>query len=181
MGDQRRLPFCRAPAPDIEQLWASGISPKPQQPGDRPTLAFLGKKADGDKPVTLGVNETADIGPQYPLLKNDDMTLLTRLGSGYSRQYLGLSDGKAIPELLLGCQLEQHLSGHNKVFGALEYAWDPADFGRRRVRAKAAWEVPLDSENRVSLRTSVLEASSYAPSGEQAKNVNYGLDLIWKF
>ena len=121
------------------------------------------------------------IGPQCPLIQNDDTTFLVRLAGGYCQEYPGLSDSKGIPEVLLGCQLEQQLSRHNKVFGAVECAGDPADLGHHRVRAKAAWEVLLDSENKLTLRTSVLETSNYAPNGEQAKNLNYALDLTWKF
>jgi len=97
---------------------------------------------------------------------------LARLGGGCSQQY---------PEVLLGCQLKQPLSRHNKVFGGLEYAGDPADVGDHRVRAKAAGEVLLDAANTLTLRTSVVEASNYTPTGEQAKNLNYALDLVWKF
>ena len=55
------------------------------------------------------------------------------------------------------------------------------DPGRHRVRTQAAWEVLLDPERNVSLRTGILESSNKAPTGEQATNLNYTLDLIWKF
>ena len=84
--------------------------------------------------------------------------------------------------MLLGCQIEERLNRHNKVLGAVEYASDPVDFGgHHRVRAKAAWEVVLDSDDRLSLHTSVVEDADYAPNGEQAKNLTYSLDLGWKF
>ena len=125
----------------------------------------------------LGVNDTKDIGPQCPLVKTDETTLLARLGGGYCQAYPDLSDGKGIPEVLLGCQLEERLNRHNKVLGAVEYASDPADFGgHHRLRAKAAWEVLLDPDSRLSLRTSVVEAADYAPNGEQAKNLTCSLD-----
>jgi hypothetical protein len=139
----------------------------------------LPKKLDDDKPLKLNVSNMTDIGPQYPLIKSDDTTFLGRLAGGYSHDYPGATEG--IVEVLFGCQLEHQLTHYNKVTGAVEYACDPIDFGRYRVRSQAAWEVLLDSDKNLSLRTSVLDSSNYAPKGEQAKNRNYSLDLIWKF
>jgi hypothetical protein len=167
--------------PEIGKLWSDGIFPIQDQPRNGQMLALLDKKPDGDKPLMLGINDTSDIGPQCPLVKNDDTMFLVRLGGAYSQKYPDLSDGKGVPEVLLGCQVEQQLSQHNKVSGTVECAGDPADLGHHRVRAKAAWEVLLDSEDRLRLRTSVLEASNYAPNGEQAKNLSYALDLVWRF
>ncbi len=171
-----------APAPSIGNLWTGSILSRPSPAADGRLLAFLPKKPDADKPLMLGVNDTKDIGPQCPLVKTDETTLLARLGGGYCQAYPDLSDGKGIPEVLLGCQLEERLNRHNKVLGAVEYASDPADFGgHHRLRAKAAWEVLLDPDSKLSLRTSVVEAADYAPNGEQAKNLTCSLDVGWKF
>ena len=63
----------------------------------------------------------------------------------------------------------------------MEYVRDPAELGSHCVRTQAAWEVLLDPEENLSLRSAVLESSNYAPNREQAKNVNYNLNLIWKY
>ena len=174
--------FGASSAPSVENLWNGSILPGPSPTAEGRLLGFLPKKPDADKTLTLGVNDTKDFGPQCPLVENDETTLLARLGGGYCQAYPDLSDGKGVPEVLLGCQIEERLNRHNKVLGAVEYASDPVDFGgHHRVRAKAAWEVVLDSDDRLSLHTSVVEDADYAPNGEQAKNLTYSLDLGWKF
>lgn len=157
---------------EIGKLWIGNIPRGPDRADDSQILTFLDKKPAGDKWLTLGVNDTQDVGPQLPVVMNDSTTFLARLGGGCSQQY---------PEVLLGCQLERQLGRHIKVFGGVEYAGDPADVGYHRVRAKAAWEVLLDAASTLTLRTSVVEASNYTPNGEPAKNLNYALDLVWTF
>ncbi len=173
--------FGASPAPGLGKLWTGSIFPGLNAASDDRIVALLPKKSEGEMPLTLGVNDTSDFGPQCPLVKNDDTTLLARLGGGYCQEYPDLSDGKGVPEVLLGCQLEERLNRRSKVFGVLECASDPADLGHHRVRAKAAWEVLLDADSRLSLRTSVLADSDYAPNGEQAKNLKCAVDLGWKF
>ena len=63
----------------------------------------------------------------------------------------------------------------------MEYAHDVTEYGRYRVRTKAAWEVLLDQEKNISLRTGMEESSARVPNGDQTKNLGYSLDLIWKF
>jgi hypothetical protein len=171
-------------APDLANPWSysiAGISPLPNPAADARLLPFLPKKPDGVKPPMLSVNETQDIGPQYPLLRNGGTTFLASLGGGYCQGYPALTDGRGLPEVLLGCQLEEQVNCRNKLLGLVEYASDPVDIGYRRLRAKAAWEVFLDPARRLSLHTSVLEAANYAPNGDQAKNVTYAFDLGWQF
>ncbi len=171
-------------APDLGQSWMgsiAGISPLPDPAGDARLLPFVPKKPDGVKPPMLSVNETQDIGPQYPILRNGGTTFLASLGGGYCQGYPDLTDGRGLPEVLLGCQIEEQINRRNKLLGLVEYASDPVDFGYRRLRAKAAWEIFLDPAKRLSLHTSVLEAANYAPNGDQAKNVTYAFDLGWQF
>ena len=132
-------------------------------------------------PLTLGVNDTSDFGPQCPLVKNDDTTLLARLGGGYCQDYPDLNDGKGVPEVLLGCQLEERLNRRSKVFGVLECASDPADFGHHRVRAKAAWEVLLDAGQQAQsphVGTGGFGLCSERGAGEESQ---CAVDLGWKF
>jgi hypothetical protein len=172
---------CSQVDPGFGELWSSSGSLRLDRTGDDQRLASLNKKPDGDMPPILSVDNALGIGPQYPLVKNEDTTFLGRLGGRYSQVHPGLSDEQRISEVLLGCQFEHRLSRRNKVVSAVEYVRDPADLGSHRVRTQAAWEVLLDPEENLSLRTGVLESSNYAPNGEQAKSLNYNLNLIWKF
>ena len=123
----------------------------------------------------------SDIGAACRLIENEDTTFRGRLGGGFSREYAGLAEGQRIPEVLMGVQVEHQMSRRNKILGAVEYARDVADFGRSRVRTQAAWEVLLDPDKNLSLRAGILESSNTAPNGERGKNLDYNLDMIWKF
>jgi hypothetical protein len=174
-----------APAPTLSPLlgefWTSSIFLEAKQKGDEHIFTSFNKKPDDDKPLTLSFNNKPGIGPQYLLMKSEDTTFLGRVASRFSQTYPGLSDEEHVSEVLLGCQLEHRLSRRNKVFSAVEYARNPADLTSHRIRTQAAWEVLLDPDENLSLRSSILESSDYAPNREQAKNVNYNLNLIWKF
>jgi hypothetical protein len=165
--------------PDIGKPWTESIFSEPDRAGGGRVPDLLNRKPDGDRPPSLS---GLDLGPQLPLLKTDDTTFLGRLACGHSPQDSSApGGGERITEVLLGCQLEHHLSRRNRVFGEADYACDPADFARRQVRTQAAWEVLLDPEENLSLRTTLLESSSSAPNREQAKSLNYSLNLMWKF
>jgi hypothetical protein len=168
-------------SPPSGEFWTSSAFLELDRRGDDHILALLNKRPDGDQPLTFSLSNTAGIGPQYQIIKNEDTTFLGRVASRFSPLYPGLNEEGRVSEVLLGCQLEHRLSRRNKVFSAVEYARDPADFAAHCVRTQAAWEVLLDSEENLSLRSSVLESSNYTPNGDQAKSLNYNLNLIWKF
>jgi hypothetical protein len=169
------------PLLDDGKLWTRSIRLERDPSSSNGKLTFLNKKADDAAAPSLSVSNMSDVGTQYRFLKNGDTTFLGLVGGGFSRDYAGLAEGQRIPEVLFGFQFEHQITQRHKILGAVEYARDIADVARYRVRTQAAWEVLLDAEKNVSLRTGVLENSNTAPSGEQAKNLNYSLDLIWKF
>ncbi len=167
--------------PDDGKLWTRRIYLEANQSSTEGKLSFLNKKSDDDQWRTLNFSNMTDVGTQYPLIKNGDTTFLGRLAGGLSRDYAGLAEGQRIPEVLFGCQFEHQITERHKILGVVEYARDVTDSGRHRVRTQAAWEVLLDPDKNVSLRTGVLESSNKTPVGEQATNLNYTVDLIWKF
>lgn len=168
-------------SPSSRELWTSSGFPELDRTGGDQKLTFFNKRPEEDEPLTFDGSNTSGIGSQYRVLKNADTTFLGRVASRFSQVYPGLSEEERVSEVFLGCQFEHRLNRRNKVFSAVEFARDPADLGTHRVRTQAAWEVLLDPEENLSLRTTVLESSNYVPNREQAKNVNYNLNLIWKF
>ena len=167
--------------PDDGKLWTKTIRLGPDRPGGGPTLDFLKMKTDDRAVQTLPFTNTSDLGAQCRLHKSDETTFLGHLAGGLSHDYAHLADGQRIPEVLFGFQVEHQVTQRHKVLGAIDYAHDVTDFGRHRIRTQAAWEVLLDPERNISLRTGILESSSKASSGEQATSLNYSLDFIWKF
>jgi hypothetical protein len=144
-------------------------------------LDVWNKKSDANPFQTLDVSNMSNIGAACRLIENEDTMFRGRLAGGVSRDYAGLGDAQRIPEVLLGFQFEHQLSQRNKIVGGVEYAHDVTEFGRYRVRTQAAWEVLLAADKNVSLRTGILETANRAPSGEQARNRDCSLDVIWRF
>ena len=170
------------PLQDDGKLWSSrfGVRPNDADRGGG-ILDFMPKKAEGGPAGTIDVSNTSDIGAACRLLESEDTTFRGRVGGGLSQEYAGLAEGRRIPEVLMGVQVEHQMSERNKVLGAVEYARDVTDSARHRVRTQAAWEVLLDPDKNVSLRTGILESSNTAPNGEHGKNLDYSLDVIWKY
>ena len=171
----------KLPTPDDVKLWTDTFHARLNDAGNEAMLNFMDKKAGADGLEMLDVSNAADIGLGCRLIKNQDTTVLGRFAGGFSKEYGFLADGQQIPEVLLGARLEHQLGERNKILGAVEYARDVTDVTRCRVRRQAAWELLLDPDRNLSLRTGVEESSNKAPNGERAKSVDYSLDVIWKF
>ena len=172
----------RLPLPDDGRLWSSRFDVRRSDAdGGGGILDFMPKKAEGEPVGTIDVSNTADIGAACRLIESEDTKLRGRFGGGFSQDYTGLAEGQRIPEVLMGVQVEHQMSERNKILGGVEYARDVTDFGRYRVRSQAAWEVLLDPDKNLSLRTGVLESSDTAPNGEHGKCLDYSLDVTWKY
>jgi hypothetical protein len=160
--------------PPTGELWTGSGFLEFNRPGGDQIPDLSNKRPHEDQPLTLGGDNASGIGPQCLLIKDEDTTFLGRVAGRYS-------DAAQVSEVFLGCQFEHRLSLRNKVFSTVEYACDPTDLGSHTLRTQAAWEVLLDPEETLSLRTAVMESSTYAASREQAKNLDYSLSLTWKF
>lgn len=167
--------------PPLGELRTGSVFRELDRAGGNQSLAFFAKRRDQDEPLTLSVNNSAGIGPQYLLIKNEETTFLGRVAGRYCEVHPGLSEEDRVSEVFLGCQFEHRLSRRDKVFSTVEYTCDPADLGSHTLRTQAAWEVLLDPKETLSLRTAVLESSSYATTREQAKNLDCSLNLTWKY
>jgi hypothetical protein len=149
--------------------------------------------ADGGAPIDFGQARTdenpirpitggaSSIGAKCPIIHGDDTTVSGRVVGGLSHEYAGLTERQVIPELSLGAQLEHQLNDRSRILGGVEYARDITEPSRYRVRTQASWELFLDPEKNLSLRTGVLESRNAIPQGERVKNLDYNLDVIWKF
>ncbi len=162
------------------ELWKGSIFSALDRAGDGKLAAF-NKRPDETEPLTFCANNSSGIGPQYLFIKNEDTTFVGRVAGRYSQVHPGLSDEDRLSEVFLGCQFEHRLSRRDKLFTKVEYTCDAADPGSHTLRTQAAWEVLLDPRETLSLRTAVLESANYIANREQAKNLDYSLNLTWKF
>ena len=142
---------------------------------------FVHETIEYDEFQPFNVRDTSDAGLGYRLIKNENTTLIGRLGSGFSHEYGGPENGQYIPEMVFGVQLEHQISKRQKILGLVEYAPDVGDFLRYRIRTQAALEVLLDEEKNLSMRMGVLERYNSDPNGARPNDLDYALMLMWKF
>jgi hypothetical protein len=149
--------------------------------GDSRWSWFVHETIEYDEFQSFNVRDTSDAGLGYRLIKDDKGTLIGRFGSGFSHDYGGPEDGRYIPEAVFGLQVERQISRRQKFYGVVEHAPDLTGFSRFRMRLQAAWELLLDEEKNLSLRTGVLDLYDSAPNGAKPNDVDYALTLLWKF
>ncbi|MCE5267108.1 MAG: DUF481 domain-containing protein [Planctomycetaceae bacterium] len=142
---------------------------------------FVHETAEYDEFQSFNVRDSSDAGIGYRLIKDENGTLIGRVGSGFSHTFGGPEDGHYTPEAVFGLQLERQLSRRQKIYGVVEHAPDLTGFARFRMRVQAAWELLLDEEKNLSLRMGVLDLYDSDPNGARPNDVDYALTLLWKF
>jgi putative salt-induced outer membrane protein YdiY len=142
---------------------------------------FVHDTVEYDEFQPFDVRDTSDIGMGYRLIKNQNTTLIGRLGGGFSHEYGGPENGEYIPEIVFGVQFEHQVSKRQKILASVEYAPDVGYFLRYRIRTQAAWELLLDADRNLSLRMGVLDRYNSLPNGARPNDLDYALTLIWKF
>jgi hypothetical protein len=174
-------PRAALPLHNDDKLWTNTFQTGLGTADSGPTIDFGLVKADESPIPPIDVGNASSIGTKCPIIHSDDTTFTGRVGGALSHEYAGLTERQVIPEVSLGAQLEHQLNNRSKVLGGFEYAQDVTEPNRFRVRTRAAWELFLDPEKNLSLRTGVLESRNALPQGERVKNLDYNLDVIWKF
>jgi len=171
---------------EADRLWQGQFDLAPLDSTDVRLSLNLSPPAAPTKPLddaapTLDFSKAMGVGLKGQLLEKQNTVVRGRLGGALSQEYDHLGEGQRIPEMHFEFQFERQLTKRSKILGEMEFGQDVTEFGRHRVRTQAAWEVALDDDRNVSLRTGVQEQSRKSPSAEASKNLNYTLDLIWKF
>jgi len=142
---------------------------------------FAHETVEYDEFQPFEVRDTTDLGVGYRFIKNENTTLLGRLGGGFSHEHGGPNAGEYVPEFVFGTQLEHQIDKRHKLLGAVEYAPDVTYFYRYRLRTQAAWECLLDDERNLSLRIGVLERYNSMPGAGLRNDLDYAMTLLWKF
>jgi hypothetical protein len=163
------------------EFWSTHAFGDPSIKSETRVFSQLDKRPKGGESLSFSGSGASGFATQYSLIKSEDTKLLGRVASRFSQVYPGLSDEERVSELVFGAQFEHRLGRRNKLYSAVEYGRDPVELGNLHVRKQASWELLLDPKENLSLRSGVSESSTYTPNKEQAKNVNYNVNLIWKF
>jgi hypothetical protein len=168
--------------PNDGRLWSESFaSDLNNLTGGGNAIQFSNALKETDNLPSLSVSNMSGIGLGYRFLESEDTVFKGVLGGALSQDYLQLQQNERVPEVQFGFQFEHQLGRRNKIFGEMEFARDMMEYNRKRVQTKAAWEVLLNDENNVSMRTGIQKNTKTAPDGAESINLNYTLDLIWKF
>lgn len=125
--------------------------------------------------VTLGN------GIGYAFIENDTTFLLGRAGLGISREFVG-GDNKWVPEGILGADFSHKLTERQKITASVDYLPSLSEFpDDYRVIAKAAWEIMVDPEVKMSLKIGVEDRYDSTPGDKKRNDVDYFALLVWSF
>jgi putative salt-induced outer membrane protein YdiY len=125
------------------------------------------------------VQSNANSGVGYKIADFPDLTLMTRVGAGASREFGGVDD-EWTPEALFGFNYEQKVTQMQKFACNLEYYPEFEEFGRYRLVTDAGYEIALDKPSNLSLKFSVNDRYDSTPNGAEPHLVNYSALIILK-
>ncbi|TWT98466.1 DUF481 domain-containing protein [Stieleria varia] len=147
---------------------------------DSPWSAFgkFGMEFDQFKAFDLRLNLNAGVG--YHWIRNDRTTLVTRFGSGASKE-IGSPDDAWKPEAVFGLESEHQLNASNKLKAKVDYfpAWE--DFSDYRLVTDLGWEILLNDSENLSLKLALTDRYDSTPQGAKPNDVYYSLLFLVKF
>lgn len=119
-------------------------------------------------------------GIGYAFIQNDRTLLLGRAGVGLEREFGG-SDNRIHPEGDLGVDLEHKLTERQKLVFSADYFPDFLKLTNYRATAKAAWEIMVDPETKMSLKLGCEDRYDPTPNGKKRNDFDYFALLAWSF
>ena len=156
---------------DSRYEWLSGSSP---------WTSFVHHTTEFDEFKAYDVRVTLDTGVGYQFIDNDATTLTGRFGSGVSHE-IGGPEKSVVPELTWGLEFEHQLTERQKLRASTDFVPDVTDFGDFRLTTKLDWEVLLDEDWNLSLKTGILDRYDSTPNGAKANDLDYSITLLWGF
>ncbi len=132
-----------------------------------------------DEFQAFDIQVNGQLGIGYRFVDDADMSLITRLGAGASREFGG-PDEEWIPESLVGLEYDRQLCTTQKLFGKLDYFPSWQDVGEYRMVAEAGWEIELVQPSNLSLKISANDRYDSNSDGTDPHLVNYSVLLLLK-
>jgi len=121
-----------------------------------------------------------DIGISRDLIKSDVASLSARFVGGFSREF-GIPGEYYVPELVFGADFEHSLNDRQKLTAKIDYMPDVTDFTDYRINTEAAWEVLIDQQRHLTLKTSILNRYDATPGTAKANDLDYSIVLLLSF
>ncbi len=120
-------------------------------------------------------------GVGYALIQSERTLLVGRAGIGVRKEFGG-SRNEWIPEGILGLDFEHKLTERQKLTATVDYLPSLDPWGPYRLNAKAAWEVLVDPESKLSLKIGAEDRYDSDPGADRKKNdLDYFAMLVWAF
>ena len=119
-------------------------------------------------------------GIGYSFIHSERTSLIGRLGVGVEKEFGG-SDNRLHPEGDIGVDLEHKLTDRQKLSFSADYYPDFLDLTNYRATGKAAWEILVDPEVKMSLKVGVEDRYDPTPNGKKRNDIDYFALLVWSF
>lgn len=120
-------------------------------------------------------------GVGYRFVDEKDTKLNGRVGFGASKKFGG-ADEDVIPEALLGADFSHNLTERQKITASIDLFPSLSNAGDYRAVTRAAWEVLVDPEVKMSLKVGMEDRyDSAASAGTKRNDFDYFALLVWSF
>ncbi len=120
-------------------------------------------------------------GVAYKFIMNEKTDLLGRAGVGASMEFGGPNDGEPNPELIFGLDLTHKLNDTQRLVASAELFPSLRDTGEYRAVLRAAWEMRVDAERRMSLRIGAENRYNSMTEDSRKNDLEYFASLVWSF
>lgn len=125
---------------------------------------------------------SAHAGLGYEFLKNPETTLVWRGGLGGTQAFNGSNDDFRPEALLTGLDYAHQIKDNQKLTAGTELFFDISDTREYRINTGLDWEITLDKESGLILRTGVDHRFDSNPGGSaESSDLDYSMSLGWKF
>ena len=133
-----------------------------------------------DEARVIDFRLAAHNGMSFVALQDGVQTLKLRAGLGMSRE-TGGPRSEWVGEGQLGADYTYRLTDRTWINLAADYYPDLEDFGRYRVRVRAAFDVLIDPDLDLFLRLGAFDRYDSRPFGSQRNDLDYFMSLLFRF
>ena len=140
---------------------------------------FLATDLFYDKFQVFDIQTDFNLGIGYRIVHTPELELMTRVGSGATREFGG-PESDWIPESLVGWEYTQRVARTQKLYAKFDYYPEWNNGGEYRMLADAGWEIELVQPSNLSLKISATDRYDSTPDGVSPHLLNYSVVLLMK-